>query len=283
MTHLAAGLEAIKSQHPEWQPWLGIIEVILDDIADPRWEAAIPPRSTSEISKAPLLARRAIGLLPALARSTIAKLFRTASRSESAAMATLAALVDRDNFDVAALLKISLDQDHAALQQFAATANVDAGAFAAVAALLPLPFLQACNRVWAGSVAPSWLEGYCPICGSWPAFCEVRGIERNRFLRCGRCGSAWQARGLLCPYCGMDDHKELASLVPENNSLNAVIECCKRCQGYVKTFTKLQGSKASDVIIDDLASVELDIAAAEQGYKRPQGAGFALHVAVVPG
>jgi hypothetical protein len=34
------------------------------------------------------------------------------------------------------------------------------------------------------------------------------------------------------------------------------------------------------VILDDLASVELDVVAAEQGYKRPQGAGYALNVSV---
>ena len=58
------------------------------------------------------------------------------------------------------------------------------------------------------------------------------------------------------------------------------MDACKRCLGYVKTFTTLQGSPPAKVILDDLASVELDVAAAEQGYKRPQGAGYALDVTV---
>jgi formate dehydrogenase maturation protein FdhE len=59
-----------------------------------------------------------------------------------------------------------------------------------------------------------------------------------------------------------------------------VIEACKRCLGYVKTFTKLQGSPAARVILDDLASVDLDVAAFEQGYRHPQGTGYALNVTV---
>ncbi|HET8563195.1 MAG TPA: formate dehydrogenase accessory protein FdhE, partial [Candidatus Binatia bacterium] len=80
--------------------------------------------------------------------------------------------------------------------------------------------------------------------------------------------------------CGMTDHNELVSLVPEKSGSTSVIEACKRCLGYVKTFTMLQGSPPAKVIVEDLASVDLDIAAVEQGYKRPEGPGYALEIAV---
>jgi FdhE protein len=60
-----------------------------------------------------------------------------------------------------------------------------------------------------------------------------------------------------------------------------VIDACKRCLGYVKTFTTLQGSPPAKVMVDDLASVDLDIAALEQGYRRPAGAGYALDITIV--
>jgi hypothetical protein len=41
------------------------------------------------------------------------------------------------------------------------------------------------------------------------------------------------------------------------------------------------GQSPAKVMIDDLASVDLDIAAMQQGYKRPDGAGYALDVIVV--
>ena len=122
------------------------------------------------------------------------------------------------------------------------------------------------------------MEGYCPTCGAWPAFAEVRGIERNRYFRCARCGGEWQAHCLFCPYCSTTDHNELVSLVPEKNGTNSVIDACKRCLGYVKTFTTLQGTPPDKVFLDDLASAHLDVAAIEQGYRQPEGAGYSLNV-----
>jgi FdhE protein len=79
----------------------------------------------------------------------------------------------------------------------------------------------------------------------------------------------------------MTDHAELLALVPEKSGSNAVIEACKRCRGYVKTFTTLQSSPSAEVMVDDLASVDLDIAALEQGYRRPAGAGYSLDITIV--
>jgi FdhE protein len=79
----------------------------------------------------------------------------------------------------------------------------------------------------------------------------------------------------------MTDHNELASLVPEKGDSTGVVNVCKRCLGYIKTFTRLQGSPPAGIVVDDLASVALDVAALEQGYKRPQGLGYSVNVAIV--
>jgi FdhE protein len=78
----------------------------------------------------------------------------------------------------------------------------------------------------------------------------------------------------------MTDHDELASLVPEQAGTNAVIDACQRCLGYVKTFTRLQGCAPGAVMLEDLASVDLDVAAVENGFARPSGPGYALGVTV---
>ena len=144
------------------------------------------------------------------------------------------------------------------------------GRSAATELLLPLPLLHACRRRWQDAVPQTWSQGYCPICGAWPAFAELCGVERSRYLRCGRCGSAWRSQLLSCPYCGTTDHELLGSLVAER----WVVETCRRCRGYVKTFTRLQPSAPEQGLIDDLASVELDIAAKQRGYLRPDGPGY---------
>jgi FdhE protein len=279
MTAIDTGLQSLKRQHPEWEPWLAVVQAILRASADPKWDA-VSLLTEAQRSKVPLLAEAKLELDKSLVLPFSEHLIRVACQSGTTQMATLKTALDA-NLDVFTLFRASLNQDGDRIKEVAVALGADPEAFQAVAVLVAMPFLHACNRRWARSIAASWMEGYCPVCGAWPAFAEVRGIERSRHLRCGRCGGQWQARGLVCLYCGMTDHKELVSLVPENSGSNSVIEACTRCRGYVKTLTTLQGSPPDKVILDDLASVELDVAAVEQGYKRPQGAGYFLNVTVV--
>ncbi|HSF58427.1 MAG TPA: formate dehydrogenase accessory protein FdhE [Candidatus Binatia bacterium] len=279
MTAIDSRLQDLQRQHPEWEPWLAVVQDILNATADPHWDRMVPTRAEIQPDKIPLLANVPVVLEREPVRRLLAQLIQTAQRGGTSKMATLKPALHAQ-LNVVTLFKASLCQDAERLREIAATIGADPEALQAVGTLLPVPFLQACNRHWARSIAKSWTEGYCPVCGAWPAFAEARGIERSRYFRCGRCGNAWQSSCLFCPYCSTTNHEELVSLVPEKNGSNAVIEACKRCHGYVKTFTKLQGSAPDKVLLDDLASVQLDVAALEQGYKRPQGAGYCLDVVV---
>jgi FdhE protein len=277
MTAIEPGVPDLKREHPEWAPWLDVIQEILHEAADPYWDAIVPARPEGQENKIPLLANVSVSLEQSSVRRVLNRLIRTAHRCGTPKMATLEPML-RAELDLPGLFRAALCQDADYLVKTAATLGADPEALQAVTALLPVPFLQACNRRWASSIPKSWTEGYCPVCGAWPAFAEVRGVERSRCLRCGRCGGEWQAHCLFCPYCGMTNHEELVSLVPEKRGANSVIEACRRCLGYVKSFTKLQGSQPIKVLLDDLASVQLDVAALEQGYKRPQGTGYSLSV-----
>jgi FdhE protein len=280
MTATDTGMEKLKSRHPEWAPWLAVVQEIIRQTADPKWDALVPDRAALQQSKVPLIAEATLDLSKSSVPALLEQLMRTACRSGTPKMATLEALAEA-KLDVGALFRASLQQDRDYINRIAAAHGADPEALQAVAAIAPLPFLHACNRRWAGRlIAIGWTEGYCPVCGAWPAFAEVRGIERSRHFRCGRCGGEWQAQCLICPFCGMTDHNELVSLVPENSGSNGVIDACKRCLGYVKTFTTLQGSPPVKVLLDDLESVELDVAAVEQGYKRPEGNGYSLNVTI---
>ncbi len=280
MMGISEGVKELERQHPEWEPWLAVLQELLHEIENPMWDSTVPVRADVQENKVPLLARATLTLEASSVERAVRRLLDIAYRSGTAKMATLksASIATWDNLS---LFKASLCLDFDRVAEFAAGLGADSEAFEAVAALIPMPFLHACNRRWAGSVAVNWIEGYCPICGSWPTFAEVRGIERNRYLRCGRCGGEWQAHCLFCPYCGTVDHKQLVSLVPEKNSANYSVEACNRCLGYIKTFTTLQPSSPAKVIIEDLATVDLDVAALEQGYKRPRGSGYAFTVNVI--
>ncbi len=279
MTAIETGLQDLKRRHPEWGPWLAVVQMVLSETADPRWEEVVPIRIETQQSKVPLLAGSTSALEKKRIRLLFDQLIRIASRGGTPKMASLEPAL-RTDLDIIALFKASLGQDADRLAETAAFIGADPEALQAIATLLPVPFLQACNRRWVSFKSVSWMEGYCPICGAWPAFTEVRGIERSRYFRCGRCGGEWQSHCLFCPYCSTTDHNELASLVPEKSGSNSVVDACKHCLGYVKTFTKLQGSPPAQVLLDDLASVDLDLAALEQGYKRPQGIGYSLDLTV---
>jgi FdhE protein len=278
---IETSLRDLGRERPEWGPWLAVIQEVLRETTDPRWDGLVPARVEPQESRVPLLSGAALAMDAGTIRHWTELLFRTAWRSGTPKMATLNTTLKAGTSDILALFKASLCQNIERLGETAASVGADEEAFQAVAALVPVPFLYACNRRWADAAAKSWSEGYCPICGAWPAFAEVRGIDRSRYFRCGRCAGEWRVHCLTCAYCGMTDHRELVSLVPEKGGTTRVVEACKRCLGYVKTFTTLQGSPVARVLLDDLASVDLDVAALERGYKRPQGPGYALDVGIV--
>ena len=273
----AAPLQALRSAHPEWSPWLAVIDAVTVESARPQWQEFVPePLSPPG---APKLAGASIKLPNELLCGWIKRLTRTAAAAGTEEMATLPSF-DNTALESLELFTAALAQSTARLAELARRCGADARAFAAVAELVPAPFLHACTRAWASAAIANWHHSYCYSCGAWPVFAEVRGIEKARYLRCGRCGAEWQSHGLQCVYCGMDDHNELESLVPQNGDGTGTVESCKRCRGYLKSFVMLQGVEPLATMIHDLASVELDIAALEQGYRRPDGLGYAVDVRV---
>ena len=268
--------EALAREYPDWQPWLLVVEAVVREAADPSWEAWVPA-TESQAPHVPRLAGVQLTADLGKIRRWQQYLLQTAAQSDAPKMSQLNSL-QKVIMNWAVLFEAALCENGAALRQMADELGVDPDPFSAVHALIAVPFLHACNRRWQGSRVPGWTAGYCPTCGGWPAFAETRGIERSRYLRCGRCGAEWQAHALFCCFCSNSDHEELGSLLPEKSGSSRAIDTCHRCRGYLKTFTKLQGSAATRIMLDDLASVDLDIAALEQGFKRPPGPGYALNL-----
>jgi FdhE protein len=271
-------LDTLKRSRPEWSPWLAVVEEALAEAAGSRWDALVPAMPVPERAT-PVLSHSTIVIDESAVRGLLNRLVKIAARGGMPKLETLTGITERD-IDLAGLFAASVCQDRARISEVAASAGAEPDALHAVAGLVSLPFLQACNRQWRNALPKNWAEGFCLLCGTWPALAETRGIERDRYLRCGRCGGEWQAHILRCGYCGTNDHEQLATLVPEKAGA-AVVEACKRCHGYVKTFTRLQGCPPAAVMLEDLASVDLDVAALAQGYRRPAGGGADVEVAVV--
>lgn len=275
-----SGLAALEQRRPEWAPWLAVVEHTLQACASDAWTADI--HAAAIAPPAPLLAGASIGMPQRAAHRLLERLVTTAVRTGTPQMATLRGVL-RTHVDLPALVSAAIARDRSAIGAIAAHTGADPEALDAIAALLVVPLLQGCRRRAAAFVPESWTEPHCPVCGAWPALVEVRGIERSRFSRCGRCGSDWHARMLECPYCAMDDHEQLVTLVPQQASAAGAVDACRSCRGYLKVLTRLQGCHPERVIVEDLATVELDLAAVAEGYVRPDGMGYAMRLTVTDG
>jgi FdhE protein len=151
---------------------------------------------------------------------------------------------------------------------------------ATLAHFLAVPLLlEAARR--AGPILPAgWPHGYCPACGAWPALAELRGLERRRVLRCGRCALGWERGVLHCAYCGERDHRRQGALVPDGEGERVRVETCLTCRGFLKVVTTLRGKAAWELLVDDLRTLPLDLAALDRGFERPEPPGWQLAVAV---
>ncbi len=278
MTTAASVLDRLKQDRPEWTPWLSVVAEMIEQMADPVWDATVPAPAQVP-ARVPFLANASVALHADVLRRSLARLIERACESGSATMATLDRL-PVDEPAPRALFAAAVCQDREAVQEAAARTGTDVEALHAVTALWCGPFLQACHRQWATLIPQNWTAPYCPICASWPAFVEVRGIERTRYARCGRCGAEWYARLLHCLFCDNTDHEQLLTLAPQSSAPSNAVEACTKCRGYIKTFTRLQGCAPPAVSLEDLASVDLDIAALDAGYTRPRGTAHRLAVTV---
>ena len=272
----ASRLAAVAVTNPEWRSWLAVLEEAIRALPDAVWRRAVPDAPRANGDGTPLFADAVLTVDSRAAKDFVVRLMAATIDSAARILTVIA-----EKTEAAALLEAAVRWDHARLTVLATSAGVEPAALHAVAPLLVMPLLQACARTWHECIPDAWDRGYCPVCGAWPALAEARGLEGNRRLRCGRCGSDWRAASLLCPFCGTDDHNRLGALVSETPIPTRKVDVCFACHGYVKTLTVLTPTLGSDVPIVDLETVDLDLAALAEGFRRPVEPGYRLRTTVV--
>lgn len=259
-------IEQLTTMHPEWQPWLEVLGRALRETGNPIWQSSVPAAVAPRDGAAPLLARAVIRVDSGATRRWIHELFAAAAGA-GYAMAQRIASEGAERGEALAILESAISLDASRFENL--IGNSSAQGFRALAEIAALPLLQACGERWAAAVPVSWHHGYCPVCGAWAALAEARGVERSRRLRCVRCGSDWPAEESLCVFCGNRDPERLGVLVEDAGAGRRQVEACAACGNYMKTVATLESSPRHEVILDDLASVDLDLAALSEGYLRP--------------
>lgn len=293
MSVQAAGrLEQIAQADPTLGPLARLQAEAFRAAAEDGWTEGVPDgTSRSAEPGVPLLhgqtlrvdtdrVRRLLGRLADLAvrqGGTVADSARALSRA-----------VERGRLDEPALLRATIVLDGDGLAGLAEAADLEPGLLATLGHLAALPLLQACGRQAMAlrdrqdGSAPGWQAGSCPVCAAWPTLAETRGLERQRWLRCGRCGADWAYDHQRCVSCGSLDHRGLGYLAAETERDARQAITCTACQGYLKAVTTFGRLDPAEVVVQDLLTLELDLAAVEQGYSRPDGPGFPLEVSVEP-
>jgi FdhE protein len=277
-----SGSEAGAQLDQAWRPWVKLLDIALTSAESGAWEGAVPPLPTRSDGglppNVPLLHGAAAPVDGRLARRLVRELIRGVGELESEDAVSFTRLRGR-RIDALALIQAAIVRDHATIEALAASAGVDAHAFEVIGHLAALPLLQACGQRYQEQIPAEWMRGYCPVCAAWPTLVELRGLERNRRLRCGRCASDWPLPVLQCAFCDELHHDQLGTLTPEGEQTRRV-DVCRSCKGYLKGFTTLRPMSLRMVAMTDLASVDLDLIAQEREYMRPERSAFALQFSV---
>jgi FdhE protein len=158
-----------------------------------------------------------------------------------------------------------------AIQQTVAALGLDAGLATIVVRLLLVPVLSPVNVGWEPlRQGVPWKKGYCPTCGNWPLLGEAPGQQQEvRHFRCSLCNAAWEVPAQLCPFCGEEDAHFLGSFTPDGGEPGFWAATCLACHGYVKMVATAASLNGPQLLIADLMSMDLDLAAAERGYAVP--------------
>lgn len=146
-------------------------------------------------------------------------------------------------------------------------AGGDAGRFYARVLLQPYAEYLASK----GDVRAEGAEGgeaACPSCNARPVVAVLRGEGdgAKRWLLCSLCATEWPYRRVVCPNCGQQNKDQLP-IYTASDFNHVRVEACDVCQTYIKSVDLTRDGHAVPVV-DELATVALNLWAAERGYAK---------------
>ena len=110
----------------------------------------------------------------------------------------------------------------------------------------------------------------CPLCGCKPIVGVLRsqGDGAKKSLICMLCAHEWVFRRIYCPACGEEREPQLAYYsAPEIAHVR--VDVCNTCHTYLKSVD-LTKTGLAVAVVDELATIPLDLWAREHGYDKLQ-------------
>jgi formate dehydrogenase accessory protein FdhE len=134
-------------------------------------------------------------------------------------------------------------------------------------------FLQPYAEYLADQRDPVSVDGApstCPLCGGKPIVGVLRpeGDGAKKSLVCMLCAHEWAFRRIYCPACGEEREPQMAYYsAPEMAHVR--VDVCDTCHTYLKSIDLTKTGLAVPVV-DELATIPLDLWAREHGYQKLQ-------------
>jgi FdhE protein len=253
---------------PSWQRWLDLVELAVTESQHPAWSRCVFVREQRS-PDAPLLHEATLRIDRAPASEFARRLVDNLG------------IVALESVDPLSLIRVGIERDIGETEIAATALAVSSDTVALLGQLCALPLLLNAAHNLSPEASRTWQRGYCPVCGAWPALVEMRGIQRERRMRCGCCGSDWLLPVLRCAFCDEIDHQKLGSLLSEGDEQHIRVETCASCHGYLKSVTTLGALPFTTLAMKDLSTVTFDLAARDRGYGRPARPGWQLKVDIV--
>jgi formate dehydrogenase accessory protein FdhE len=119
-------------------------------------------------------------------------------------------------------------------------------------------------------VAVDGTPSTCPLCGGKPAVGVLRseGDGAKKSLICMLCAHEWIFRRIYCPSCGEEREPQMAYYsAPEIAHVR--VDVCDTCHTYLKSVD-LTKTGLAVAVVDELATIPLDLWAREHGYEKLQ-------------
>lgn len=150
-------------------------------------------------------------------------------------------------------------------------AVVESRAFVTEAVLQPFAETAAIDRrehLGRSSDMASRLASRCPVCSGPPCLGILReeGQGARRTLLCGRCVTEWEYLRVVCPKC-LEERFDALPVYTADTFPHVRIEACDTCRRYLKTIDLTKNGLAVP-LVDDIASLPLDLWAGGKGYRR---------------
>jgi hypothetical protein len=127
------------------------------------------------------------------------------------------------------------------------------------------PFLtRAGDAIMARSDLAGWNRGTCPLCGGEPDLAVITAAA-DRLLICSRCAARWRFDQITCPFCLNADRSRITSFASRDGRYR--LYACDVCERYLKAYDARQASRPVMPVVDSVATLPLDAAAIQKGYK----------------